>query len=320
MANTISLPIQYFPDPNEGRPLFNAQIFIGEPDLDPEIPANQKSVSVRQEDGATVPVSQPVRTGTGGVPIYQGSAAELVTSGNYSIKVLNSQGSQIYYVQNAFEGQPLTNETGTRRYSTVATMVANIGSDMSAGDYVEWSGYYSQNDGGGGQGQLVDAGTPGARPADDGGSVLHVTGGSGGLYVQASFSGPTDVRKFGARLDNSTNDFQAAQNALDATKSCHIPLKSGQTTTWLYVASNTIRPKSDHRLTGDGAGNVIIRGSGNPVVGADSSQNRNEGIRLQGFRVHKEGAGAGIDMSTYHTSNVDDVVVEILGANSTAWY
>ena len=45
----INFPVLYVPDPTQGRPLFYGQIFVGEPDLDPEIPANQKQLSIVQE-------------------------------------------------------------------------------------------------------------------------------------------------------------------------------------------------------------------------------------------------------------------------------
>jgi len=99
--NVVTLNIQYYPDPDQGRPLFNASIYVGVPDTDPELPANQKPVIVRQEDGTDIPVAQPVMTGAGGVPMYMGSPVSILTDGNYSLKVLKASGAQAYYFPDA---------------------------------------------------------------------------------------------------------------------------------------------------------------------------------------------------------------------------
>ena len=104
MATVVTLAPEYYPDPTKGRPVFNGSIFIGEPDTDPEIAANQKQVTAFQEDGGQVPVAQPVRTGAGGVPSINGSPVQLVVDGEYSIKVLNSVGSQVYYAPQLIGG------------------------------------------------------------------------------------------------------------------------------------------------------------------------------------------------------------------------
>ena len=93
MANTIvELPYEYFPDPTKGKPVFNGSVFVGEPDLDPEIEANRKEITLRQEDGTEVPIlppAQPLLTGAGGVVLYEGSPVVVLVEGAYSLKVLN---------------------------------------------------------------------------------------------------------------------------------------------------------------------------------------------------------------------------------------
>jgi hypothetical protein len=101
--NVVTLGIEYFPDPNAGRPIYFGSIYIGEPDTDPEIEINQKEVILRQEDGSDVIAEQPLTTGAGGVVLYEGSAVRILTDGNYSIKVLNKNGTQVYYVESFLE-------------------------------------------------------------------------------------------------------------------------------------------------------------------------------------------------------------------------
>jgi hypothetical protein len=45
----VYLGYQYFPDPTQGRPIFNGKLYIGEPDLDPTIEANRKTVYLIQQ-------------------------------------------------------------------------------------------------------------------------------------------------------------------------------------------------------------------------------------------------------------------------------
>ena len=96
--NLVELSPGYYPNSSRGRALASADIYVGKPDLDPEIVANQKTLSVQQEDGTIIAVTQPISTGAGGVPQYAGSPVTLLVEGDYSLKVLDSSGVQIYYV------------------------------------------------------------------------------------------------------------------------------------------------------------------------------------------------------------------------------
>jgi len=96
--NTVQFNPQYYPNPDKGKPISLGSIYVGIPDLDPVIPANQKQITIIQEDGTRVEVSQPVNTNAGGTPTYLGSVVTLMVDGDYSLKVLDSYGSQVYYV------------------------------------------------------------------------------------------------------------------------------------------------------------------------------------------------------------------------------
>ena len=75
----------YFPLFDKGKPVANGYIYIGKPDLDPEIVANQKAITFLQEDGTEVPGTQPVRTSAGGVPTYNGSPVTVLANGSTPI-------------------------------------------------------------------------------------------------------------------------------------------------------------------------------------------------------------------------------------------
>lgn len=102
--NAVRSPWAYFPDPTVGRPVFKGYIYVGEPDTDPQITTNQIQVKAVQEDGSTVNIAQPIMTGAGGVPMLNGSPVQLITEGEHSLKVLNSQRSQVYYAPSIVGG------------------------------------------------------------------------------------------------------------------------------------------------------------------------------------------------------------------------
>ena len=52
--NRVELSIEYFPKSAIGRPVSNGSIYVGEPDTDPTVVANQKTVYAQQEDGTLV--------------------------------------------------------------------------------------------------------------------------------------------------------------------------------------------------------------------------------------------------------------------------
>jgi len=93
-------PYEYFADPEEGRPIALGNIYIGNPDTDPEVEANRKTIYLIQEDGSEVtilPASQPINTSAGGVPIYNGSPVQIQTDDEYSLKVTDSLDVQKLY-------------------------------------------------------------------------------------------------------------------------------------------------------------------------------------------------------------------------------
>ena len=123
----IVLPFITVPDPTKSSALFNAQLFFGIPDEDPEIEENQKIVSGIQENGDLVSIPQPVRTGAGGVPEYQGSAVRLDVTGDYAYKVLDRFGDQVYYVPN------VKNSDDTENGTSFSGVVAEESVTLTAG-------------------------------------------------------------------------------------------------------------------------------------------------------------------------------------------
>lgn len=96
--NPVTTAIGYFPDPLIGKPISEGYIYVGEPDTDPTVPANQKTMTVLEEDGSLTVVSQPLRTNAGGTPTYNGSPVTLMVEIPFSISVLRKTLTQAYYV------------------------------------------------------------------------------------------------------------------------------------------------------------------------------------------------------------------------------
>ncbi len=96
----LSTGIEYFADPNRGRPVYNGNIYVGIPDLNPKIELNRVSVILLQENGTKVtlaPSAQPFKTGAGGQILYNGSPAVIRVSDTVSVRVDDSAGNQVNY-------------------------------------------------------------------------------------------------------------------------------------------------------------------------------------------------------------------------------
>ena len=158
--NEVRLPYGYYPDPTRGRPVFNGFIYVGRADTDPQVTTNQIPVTAIQESGISIPIAQPIRTGAGGVPMLNGSPIQLQVSGEYSIKVLDSLGVQVYYAPSVLGGvQPTT---------IVRTQVVPLSIDLSNrfinaylfNSNISWSDYYNQHK------PTLDLGLIGSTPFD----------------------------------------------------------------------------------------------------------------------------------------------------------
>lgn len=85
----------------DGQPLENGYIWLGQVNLDPQI----NPINVYWDDALTIPASQPIRT-LDGYPSYNGTPSRFYVNVDYSIRVMNKNGSTIYTSLNgnAFPG------------------------------------------------------------------------------------------------------------------------------------------------------------------------------------------------------------------------
>jgi hypothetical protein len=78
----------------DGQPLDAGKVYIGTAFLNPLVDANQ--IAVYSDEALTIPVAQPIRT-NGGFPVINGRACRIyAASDDYSIVVLDKDGSLVY--------------------------------------------------------------------------------------------------------------------------------------------------------------------------------------------------------------------------------
>lgn len=102
----ISMPSQVFTLPRAFKANANGQIYIGEIDTDPTIPSNQIQVYLENEDGSTVPVSQPISINAGGFPVYSGQVSKFVTVKGHSMAIYDAYCSLQFYYPNVLKYDP----------------------------------------------------------------------------------------------------------------------------------------------------------------------------------------------------------------------
>ena len=101
MSFTLQSPFIYFNNPNNSNPVGLGNLYVGLPEEDPTIEANQVQVYVVDVDGNDVAVAQPIQLSAGGVPTYGGVPVQVkIDAQNVSIKVTNSIGAQVFYTKN----------------------------------------------------------------------------------------------------------------------------------------------------------------------------------------------------------------------------
>lgn len=131
----VKLPQAYFPDPSIGRPISNGEVYIGVADLDPI--ANPIEVTAEQEDGTQFIIDQPIETGAGGVPLYNGSPVSLYVNQEYSMLILDKLGVQKYHndrVRSA-AGEAGVYAQDSKDYSNDSGSWANEDEDVPVKEY-----------------------------------------------------------------------------------------------------------------------------------------------------------------------------------------
>ena len=242
--NEAKFPYDYIADPAKGRPLFNADLYYGIPDLDPTILANQIQISVRQEDGSVIPVAQPLNTGFGGILLYNGSPVTvLIDEFIFSFKALNNLGAQIYYEARAEAGLSPESVVGTQdTYADVRALTASYPFEAIVVGGASVVGV-------GGDTFYYDSGD--VSSADNGVTIIVD---AAGRRWKRIFDGSTIYTSWAGVLGDGSNESAKVQSALDviAAGNAHTLIIDGiincGSTKLVYSASSNLR---DIALVGD---------------------------------------------------------------------
>ena len=216
--NLVELNIGYYPDPTKGRPIAGGTVFVGIPDLDPEILANRVTITFIQEDGTEVPIlpaAQPLDLSAGGTLEFQGTKGQFTVDGNYSLKVLDKNDAQVYNVTDSFSGFFDPTDIPIE-FDNVADLKASSG--LIVNQIAETKGYTSAGDEGGAR-YLIAA----PQAVDGFGDHLLANGNVALIQIE---NGVFNVRQFGATGDGATNDTPSVQATVLAS-SGHVILPSG---------------------------------------------------------------------------------------------
>jgi len=104
----------------DGQPLEDGYIWIGQTNLDPQV----NPINVYFDAALTIQAAQPIRT-INGYPSRNGTPARLYVNSDYSIRVMNKNGSVVYSAPSA-----------TERYNRIVVDVTFIPSNAT-GDGVQ---------------------------------------------------------------------------------------------------------------------------------------------------------------------------------------
>ena len=136
--NRVILSPPYYPLDTIGKPIALGFIFIGEVDKNPiDFP---QDISIQQENGDIIQIAQPIRTNAGGLPTYNGSTVTILTDGNYSQLVQDSNENQVYFTPRVpgEVGEPITDHEllDNRQMVSTGTSTYHVSEDESGASSV----------------------------------------------------------------------------------------------------------------------------------------------------------------------------------------
>ncbi|WP_227989158.1 phage head-binding domain-containing protein [Morganella morganii] len=218
----VSMPSQLFTLARKFQAASNGKIFIGKIDTDPTIPENQIQVYLENEDGTTVPVSQPLIINQAGYPVYNGQIAKFVTVQGHSMVVYDSYGSQQFYYPNVLKYDPdqlrteIESKSGykiigglsenyTRTFNTLIDAMEE--KNITIGSIIKTRGYHAPDDGGGAEYFITEPN----KNISDGGMFVSLT--ESGTQGKLIHSGKVDIATYG--INRTSGDAAIAINAIN---------------------------------------------------------------------------------------------------------
>jgi hypothetical protein len=199
----IQQPSMQWVDPLVNRPVMRGKMYFGIPQQDPKIPANRIPVFYYDLLGNLVELLQPVQLSTSGVPIYLDNPVEIYTDQDFSIRVDDASGAQVYFIDSYAVSKQAVNTA-----PTVAALRNSAG--LFNGQQISLTSYHAGLNKGGGL-FVWDASS---TATDDGGVTFAAAGVDTGRWVRL-LDGFVTPEMFGARGDGVSNDVSPVQSAID---------------------------------------------------------------------------------------------------------
>lgn len=157
-------------------------------------------------------------------------------------------GSEVFpLVQNGVTVQAPVATTGN-----LSSISALRSSTPSNGVYATVEGYYAPGDGGGGQFYGVSGAASGTY-VDNGGTIIVPTGGNGSSAWLRNYSGAINVKWFGVKGDNLTDDTTRLIAVFSAASNASVFFPAGT-----YLLSNNLGISTQTYVFGAGKGKTII--------------------------------------------------------------
>lgn len=126
----LTFPTGVFQNKNTGRPLPNGKMYVGQPDLDPEVLGNRINVTVIQEDGTPVvvlPAAQPFLFNAAGMLQYNGSVVQMRVDGDASMKIVDANDANPMYFPSIVAGSEISTSIIQLVAGTTPTPAAGTG-------------------------------------------------------------------------------------------------------------------------------------------------------------------------------------------------
>lgn len=147
MAIEIVNPIKVYTSSQDGQPIKDGYLFIGEYGLD----AQANPVAVYYDYAMTIPASQPIRIRDGQVK-YNGASAHIYTADNYSVKIKDKNGITLYNnttIENTAETlrADLDNDTDPAKGAGLVGYKGRTQSDKNDDVLSIWDGFGIVGDG-----------------------------------------------------------------------------------------------------------------------------------------------------------------------------
>lgn len=198
MAIQIEAPFDMF-NGLDGKPLTNGKVYIGQVGTDPTVMANQ--IPVFWDEAMTIPAAQPLTTNAGYI-VRSGTPSRVYASTDYSLSVRNSVNILVYYIA----------QFGAVDYASEADLTALSGA-LQLASYDALRAYTGSRSavyvaGAGISGEFLRS----SSGSDNGGTIIVA---SNGVIWSRVYSGPVDVRWWGAKFDNVADDTAAIQACIN---------------------------------------------------------------------------------------------------------